>query len=87
MINLCLFFHSYWQQNCGYERVLFIFKGKVEREFGGDSLLGQDCGCGSTMFQYYCLLVGGGEDISFMLSSWNRYVMSLKVLYVTQVIC
>ena len=34
-----------------------------------------------------CLLVGGGEDISSMLSSWNRYLISLKVLYVTQVIC
>lgn len=67
--------------------VLFIFKGKVERVLGGDSLPGQDWGCGSTMFQYCCLLVGGGEDISFMLSSWNRYLMSLKVLYVTQVIC
>ena len=27
-----------------------------------------------------CLLVGGGEDISFMLSSWNRYLMSLSLI-------
>lgn len=67
--------------------VLFIFKGKVERVLGVILCLGKIGDVAVQCFSTVVSLLGEERIFLFTLSSWNRYLMSLKVLYVTQVIC
>lgn len=61
-----------------------IFKEEVEREFGGDYLSKQDCGSGSRMFQYCCLLAVGDFPSCSLL---GEILMSLKIRHTAQEIC